>query len=124
MDQLLFSVYSYNFHTFGHAVREITVSRGNKEGDNALLYADGEGDDDFKTILPFALKCNTSFDLIWECFIKKDEVSHTYYTNGGILIYTCELEITLIKTRVNLILKRQVYKVYDQKKLVIHVNNL
>merc|ERR1712048_726102 len=35
---------SYNFCTFGHAVRAITVSRGNKEGNNALLASEGNDD--------------------------------------------------------------------------------
>ena len=30
-------VYRYNFFTFGHAVRELSASRGSREGNNAFL---------------------------------------------------------------------------------------
>ena len=73
---------SYDFHTFGHAVRDVTTSRGNKEGDNAFLHQDGElyhfldGSNSrpcFEDFIEFAFKKNLSPDFTKWAFQTLDE---------------------------------------------------
>lgn len=65
------SFFSYNFHTFGHAVREVTVSRGNKEGNNAFLMSETEKPTRKENYLLFALKNNVSYEFIKSFFLKR-----------------------------------------------------
>ena len=59
--------FRYNFYTFGHAVRQITTSRGNKEGNNAFLYSDDEMYNDIHQndeLLKLAMKKGLSADFV------------------------------------------------------------
>ena len=62
-----FTLFRYNFYTFGHAVRQITTSRGNKEGNNAFLYNDDEMYNDIyhnHELLKLAMKKGLSADFV------------------------------------------------------------
>ncbi|XP_057309492.1 poly [ADP-ribose] polymerase tankyrase-like isoform X2 [Hydractinia symbiolongicarpus] len=75
----------YDFRTFGHAVRVVTVSRGNQEGNNAFVSDnDGEIFTDIDLQLKFALKHNLSYDFIMWYFkrllkMKDDELYDMMY---------------------------------------------
>lgn len=60
----------------GHAVREVTVSRGNKEGDNAFLLPEEiELIIDEDEIVTFAVKHNVSFEFLVKILKYHDKVS-------------------------------------------------
>ena len=49
---------------FGHAVRDVTVSRGNREGDNAFLASEDEKHHDHLYAISFAIKKGLSVDFV------------------------------------------------------------
>ncbi|XP_066916228.1 poly [ADP-ribose] polymerase tankyrase-like [Clytia hemisphaerica] len=53
-----------DYKMFGHAVREVTVSRGNREGNNAFLADEGQRNTDHLYAVSFCIKKNISIDFV------------------------------------------------------------
>ena len=62
-----------DFKMLGHAIRDVTVSRGNKEGDNAFLLPERDIDHQSGSeIIQFILKHNLPLEFIQK-LIKNDK---------------------------------------------------
>ena len=64
-----------SFKMLGHAVRAVTVSRGNKEGDNAFLLPELDFHVSAWQTIPYAVKHNVSMDFLMKLLSYHKSVS-------------------------------------------------
>ena len=72
----------------GHAVREVTVSRGNKEGDNAFLLQENDVNVWPYCTIPYAVKHDASMEFLLKLVSHHKSVSFWFWLSSYTLLIT------------------------------------